>query len=604
MRAVGALVPLGLVLSCVSPDGPRFPYKPMCDQSTPCDSGEACDQGICFGNPPALTFAAELFPPPGYPELARTEIPRLDIAQDGTVSNLHFAKTVRVTGRVVLASDTRISVAATITFRRPSRIPGASDTLVTVTSLPGVDEKGIAFKVFLVPTDPTNPDDRYEITVYPAPVAYMAIGEGVERLDAQPAPLRLISSIAVEESNVTFTLGQRSDMRSIRGRVVGSLGEGLSGFEVRAIGRFLAKGPAELASSVVSTDRDGRFALGVPKNWQDQFDVLVQPKQPGQPTLVRRNVSIAELPESKVLDLGELRMPSYPAPVTVDVDLVGRSNSGGMQVVAGSFVTFRTILAESPDLVFFDSTATASTSGHITLPLIPASALGSRKYAIDVQSPPGTPHESLWAHEIEVGPSGGILEPIVLPSRAYLTGRVLEFSGTPALGMTVGAHPSLLFEKLSVASPSDRSRLASMAWPEASTDASGRFGIYLDRKLMGIPTSYDLELIPPAGSLLSRSSRDNISLESVQQANAAVDLGNVSLPDAAYSRGAVLDESGRAVPDAEVRVFVVPEDGGICDTSSAPDCKQPVKMRALTRSDETGNVLLVLPRLDFGRAFR
>ena len=75
MRAL-AFASLSLLVGCVDVAvGPQ----PQCKRQSDCDPGEACQEGVCWGNPPAGMFAATLGPPSGRTDLVPVEIPQRKI---------------------------------------------------------------------------------------------------------------------------------------------------------------------------------------------------------------------------------------------------------------------------------------------------------------------------------------------------------------------------------------------------------------------------------------------------------------------------------------------------------------------------------------------
>src|SRR4029079_4456297 len=71
----------------------------MCDDTSDCDaeSGEVCDEGVCWGDPPdGVTFAPVLVRPDARADLRVAVIPALSIADDGTIVGLDFPAAVTV----------------------------------------------------------------------------------------------------------------------------------------------------------------------------------------------------------------------------------------------------------------------------------------------------------------------------------------------------------------------------------------------------------------------------------------------------------------------------------------------------------------------------
>src|SRR5262249_48927078 len=139
---------------------------PMCTLSSDCPNGQGCHDGSC-SDLTSGSFDAELFAPTSRTDLpARGEV-GLDI-QKGNVQ-IVFDPSIEVRGRVVVRNDSHeLSVAAQVSFRRPSRIKGAPDYVVTVDALAGKIDGEAAFTARLVPNnDPSNPNETYTVTVFP-----------------------------------------------------------------------------------------------------------------------------------------------------------------------------------------------------------------------------------------------------------------------------------------------------------------------------------------------------------------------------------------------------------------------------------------------------
>ena len=130
------------------------------------NSASSCDNA-CLSANSSGDFAAELFAPQNRSDmLARAEIKMLGISATNT-TEIMFARSVEVAGRVLLRSTDETSVAAKLSFRRPSRIPGAPEYVVNVTAAAGKRAGEPAFRVRLLP----NIDD---VKLVPLPIPFAA----------------------------------------------------------------------------------------------------------------------------------------------------------------------------------------------------------------------------------------------------------------------------------------------------------------------------------------------------------------------------------------------------------------------------------------------
>ena len=587
LAAVAALA-LG---GCIEPGA--GPPQDMCQVQEDCPSGTVCgDDGICYGNPPALRLAAELRPL-SHPELARTEIEDLDIGADGRVGNAGFAPSVVLDG-VVKIADSGTAVGAQLTFSRPSRIDGAPDYVATTRA-----EGDRGFKVRLVPS---RGGELYEVTILPDRPA--APGGG------QPAPAELAPPLKTwitvsADTTITFALGdnQGEGMKRITGRVISAVGAPEAGYIVQAYGTY-NQGAKLLASSIGTTDAEGDFSLLVPKSWDDLFDIVVAPAAgEARPMIVREAVEVLDPPGNltPTPPLLDFVLPAnHPTASHYKIPVEGAASAGGTDPVKGAHVSVRTVLESrlaTREVVTYETAGDTGDSGHVDLLLIPGAADRNRTYDVTVFPRATAAHGAVWSQEMAVGPGGGatqVLPAILLPDRVRVTGTVVDAAGRPVEGLQVRARPSFLY--MMQLSAGDRDRVLQLdVFPQVSTDPDGRFAVPLEPFLLSavLPAArYDLELEPPLSSLAPRWSLDDLEpgLETP-----AVDAGTVALPPASHARGLVLGEDGAPVEGVEVRVYIQP-DPAICQAlGDRGPCDPPARLGALTLSDADGLFRLALP---------
>jgi hypothetical protein len=590
MKGLGFVL-VALVAACVK-EPVSAPYVPMCLQTSDCDQGQECRQGLCFGNPPNLAFAAEVFPPETNSALARTEIQSLQITQNGTVQ-VSFAPSILVTGRVVIHAHDGVSVAASVTFHRPSRIQGVADYTVTVPAIAGKQSGEIGFSARLTPN---VTGETYWITVDPD--ATVTAANGMTAASLAP-PLHQQLGALTSDTSMEVALSDAAGLKIVTGYVYDAAGRGMQGMVVTAEGRLTATSDWQICSSTGKTDSTGAFTIYVPVSWDDLLNIDVDPG-PGvtAPSYRRPAVTVADPAVlTDVIALEAIRYPSYPKPAKYELPVFGSDLAGGQTPAIGATVTFTTSLATTgADTVSYKYTGPVGADGNAEVYLIPGDISANRAYLVDVVPLPKAPQASVWAQPVSVGPpnpttgDGGVLAELELDERTYIKGQILDNGGYPAQNLTVQAQVS---PYTTYALPlAMRTRIATVGMPQVITDKDGRFGVYLDPVLLSsqAETYYDFDLEPPTASLMPRWSFDRVG---VAAGDDTVDLKEIVLPKPSLASGPILDEHGAPVADAELHLYVISQDTSIC--GSITPCTPPSRLRGLTRSDANGNVMLVLP---------
>ena len=187
--ALVAIAVTGLAGCLGAADGAES-YGNQCTSTDDCLSGEACMDGICYGNPPTgIRLAAVIEPPASVdgPVQVPTEITELEISQTGEIMNLRFSEQVTISGEVILACDPENPdmpcgpIEATIEARRPSAIPGHGPFIRQATATIGPNQETPRFSLSLPPSrcaDQNNCEDAYVLTVTPAGSNVMTFGGG------------------------------------------------------------------------------------------------------------------------------------------------------------------------------------------------------------------------------------------------------------------------------------------------------------------------------------------------------------------------------------------------------------------------------------------
>jgi hypothetical protein len=587
-----ALVALAALAGCVVQDPSR---TAMCFRDEECDPGEVCgDDHICYGNPPATMFLAELTPPLGRTDLAPTELPFEVTSQGDFIAA--FAPSIAVSGRVVLSSDPGTTVAAHLVFRRPSRIKGAPDYVVSVDSTAGVaDAAAPSFTTRLVPV---LPGESYSVTIYPDDT-HDPDSPDAETLAQKAPPYRQIGfAFDGDATDLVFPLAAAT--KKITGRVVDStLAHPQADLDVRAYGRFGPLDPIEVASSrgvtAAGGNAPGSFTIYVPSAWEDDFEVRITPRADNpQPTIVLKHVL---LPDGQAeLALGDIALPSFPAPTTYQIPVQGEAPEGGLEAAVGARISLRTVLFEDDSrVVYYEAEGAADERGLAQVALIPAAAGDNRIYRYDVAPVANTPHRSIWGEMLAVGPAGGVLaQGATLGARVLMSGQLLDSLGValPDVGVQVAPSVRFTYELLAATTPFD---VSTVAFPSTTTSKDGRFSLWVDPEVVGVQAGYVLEFVPPADSLQPLWTSTGETRVAPDPSGGQV-LGDIWLPDPAYVRGTLATPTSDPVPGAEIRLYEVIDDATACAKVSPKVCQAPAILRAQGTSNEQGGVRLVLPR--------
>ena len=584
---------------------------PMCHSTDDCDSGEVCDEGVCWGNPPSdVAFAAVLVPPPERGDLPLTAVASLSIAGDGTISGLRFPEAIRVHGRVLLACPQdgggdydcgpEQSVGATVLVERAASFPGGPTLRRTITATAGVGPGQDAFS-FLVPKDPSA---EIRVTITPDDSA-----GGEEISPGELAPPRQIVLAADADQAVEWTLGDPADLKAIRGCVQNLLGNGAdyAGMQVSALGRWTELSPLVRASSRSVTDAAGCFALRVPIKMLDTFDIVVKPPAGAiLPTLRLYDEFVRDPSPEDTADhwIDPLVMPSAPSPTTFRLPVEAQGSAGGQVRVPGAAVRFETRFEPPPgelrhiDITFtaeaVTSDAEADSPGVATVQLYPGSEQ-NRIYTVQVVPPPDAQVHSAFGLQVPVGIGGSaqLLEAVTLGRRVALTGVAVARSGQPVVGAPVTADASSVLQVTLDQEPAGLI-IDQLQFPVATTDQDGGFLVWVDRQLVGESASYDIEIQPPAASGAPSWTFEGIAVPSEGD---ALDLGELTLPEASYARGPVRDAAGERVAGAELHLYQLPADDfcmRLVEPSGAT-CNPPAQLRGIWASDADGTIRIVLP---------
>jgi hypothetical protein len=606
------LAAAALAAGCLDDVGPdEGGVAVMCELQEDCNTaaGEVCDEGVCWGNPPASTrLAAIVIPPEDRPELATREIAELVIARDGSTGDLELGVAVRISGRVVLACEGLIadlpcgrdtSIPARIQITRPSTIPGGPRFSRTITARGSAVPGEEAFSMRLPPVAEGEPP--YEVTIRPAEPE--GDSEPERALEAAAPPLRTTLAPTEDDKQLEWVLGEPADHAELVGLIVDAAGRGIADQRVYAVGRWPGGAEDERISTTTTTSATGAFRILVPAEVEGPVALVSRPP-PGEvaPRITVRGVELPGLGSPELLEpfeVGEIVMPSYPAPARFALPIDGNDSGGGKVPVEGAKVTMETVLASEVGLeATFSATATTDADGVAELTLIPAGE-HNRPYDTRITTSSSSQHASSRKLEIAVGPgtreSTSYLAAVTLPRRVLVDGEILDADGLPVEAAQVEARIS---PRLSwTLDAAGRALVAEHRSPTATTDESGRFVLWLDPTLADREAIYDLAVVPPARIRVPRWSIDGLD---IGRDAAGVALGVIELPRGSHARGMVT-AGGEPVPGAEVWLYELGMDADLCEAVYAPGgeaCEPPARLRGLWRAGESGSVWLVLPNPD------
>ena len=196
MRALLVLTLVGCLVGCLEvPDGGPTECRVSNDCNT--GAGEVCNEGVCYGNPPAGVFAATLAPPIDRIDIVSTEIPMLSISPDGWLGNdgsLVVEAPVAISGRVEAycpaGTCPTLSIEAEVRVTRPSRFLGGP-TLRLSTHAEGGKPRGTDTFTLLVPR--LHPgDEPYVLTIDPEGGGKVPPAHGGEDPAQKVPPMRVV----------------------------------------------------------------------------------------------------------------------------------------------------------------------------------------------------------------------------------------------------------------------------------------------------------------------------------------------------------------------------------------------------------------------------
>ena len=583
---------------CLSvPDGPT----PMCKATADCDSasGEVCEQGVCWGNPPPGAFAAVLSPPSTRHDEVPRELPPFSLAADGQLGDLQLTPPVLLNGRVVafcappgMDCDSA-PIGATVTVSRASQFHGGPGfkTIVNV-------ERGA--ESFSIPVPATTPSDApYIITIAPDGTRRIGATNPSPSAAEQVPPLRMQISLAASTPLKTLELG-RQGLPTISGNLSNVLGQGLGGYRVSALGKWDASEPDTEVSTAAFTDATGNYKLTLSDDLVGTVEVVARPiaspvtsnASPVAPTVHLANIDATRSSTGRnaitPISLGNVTSVTV---VVTGVDLNGTiSGVRGARVSgAGALVDKLTSFTVADEQVTDDQ-------GQATLHLLDGSGIvGS--YRLSISPPASSTLSAAFDQKLAVVPAATAVPIAVqLGARIAVRGVVVDSAGAPLNNVAVTARPSLRFLWSLASAP--QAFVSALPIATTVTPATGEFVVWVDAVVDQVWGQYDLMIEPPTTSLAPTY----IAGDQMIPRSATLDaynVGTLTLPDSAYVHGQLQDSAGAPLENAELKIYLADPQAALCtEVAHAPaSCPIPASLQGRNTSDAKGAVRLVLPRI-------
>jgi hypothetical protein len=562
-----------------------------CASTDECDTahGEVCDEGTCYGNPPAGALAAVVSPPGDRSDLVPREVTQLAIAPDGTIAGLALEHAVTLSGRVqpaclpAPAACEPMTIDATITVTRHAEFAGGPGFRTVAMSSAGAAES--SFSVALPPS--RAGDEPYVLTIVPA-------GRGDEppamgTTPAQVVPPARVVTTADGDLTQTFELGG-VDNPVIEGHLLSATGNGLGYHRVVAMGRWEAGAALTEVSTVAYTGTDGAFRLVLAANLVGNVEIVAKPYADLlEPTLHLDGVPATQSSTRELVQPAALGLPT-----TITVPLSGIDGNGEVSPVRGARVRVTATLdaaAVGAASATFTAEGTTNDAGVVQLDVLDGAAFASH-YRLEV-----VPQAAAKVGVVFDEPLGSYASPLQLPSRVALTGVVTDAAGAPVKDVAVTARPSLRF--LWSLDDAPQAFLAGIPAATTTTSETGEYVLWVDPMILGTWGRYDLVFEPPSKSGAPAWVKPDVEIPQMIEL-ASSPMAQIQLPDAAFVRGTVTAPDGSELSGAELKVFrmvdadLVP----LCtQVRNAPEsCPIPALLLGRGTSDDAGVVRLGLPR--------
>ena len=586
MRAAALLVLAG----CLEvPAGPGQ----ECVTTDDCNSGEVCEEGICWGNPPGGSWAATLSPPAVREDLVATEISVLEMPGDGWLGDVSLEAPVTISGRVEAVCPASqmncpsTSIAAEVRFTRPSRFPGGPAVRLSAQSKTGVPRGADSFSIRVPRTLPG--DAPYKVTIDPDGGAAVPPSHGGKD-PAEIVPPRRLTIYATDDiEHQTYTVGSASP-QVISGVLKDPLGNNLTKYRVVALGRWdVQSTPTEV--STVSFAADGNYSITIADNVLGPIEIVARSYD---------DMTVApELHVSNLAPYGpQTRNIAQPTGLGARVDIAIKvegydREEGAVVPISGARVkivgsTENSVTTGISAVVAKD--AVTGDDGIARLSVLDGPVLTST-YRMHIIPPADSKLGIVYDATVAL-PSPPVVR---LPERITIGGNVVDVHGKPLANVSVTARRSLRF--LWSLETKEQSFLNEIPVATATTSTAGEFALWVDPAVASAWGHYDLFFETPEGSRAPNWSVPDYEIPRDPELT-DLSLGTVALPDAAYLHGKIVDGNGVIVEGSLLRVFQLSTNDSVCrEVLNAPEeCEGDAKAMGQGEADENGIVRFNLPR--------
>ena len=559
--------------------------EPMCEVTADCDhaNGEICDDGICWGNPPAGMFSAIVSPPSSRTSLVSQEIPNLVINQDGWIDQLTVPKPLAYTAKLACQAPMTCEDAlldATITVTRAPRFPGGPGFRSVIKT-----QDGQAFTINVPPVD-GYASAPYTITIVP---------DNREEMSASRTPAQLLPPLRTQLTIESSASGKLIELGGIglpiiSGVIKDANGAPQSNYRVVALGRWdLSSTPTEV-STVDFTGSDGTFSIQLSGGLTSKVELVARPVvTQTRPTLRYA----AEVAQTGMQNLTLQWPQGVGSPAMLDIPVTAVDGNGVVKEVRGARVIVSSKVPAAMGVASYVAEAVTNEAGRAQLAVLDGPAFaGSYRISIlpQASSTAGVMYDQTFS----------ILAPIPpkqLGTRVALRG-IVALGGAGVKDMSITARPSLRF--LWSLDPDDQQFLSSIPPSTTVTPESGEFVVWVDPKLAGIPGYYDLVLEAASGSRAPNAVITGVVAPTTSN-QAELDVNVYDLPFPAYVRSKIIDDKGMDLEGAELKLFKTEDFATLCLEVSHPpmNCVAAATMATLMgrgASDSDGEVRLTLPR--------
>lgn len=584
MRAL-ALLPL--LVGCLEvPSG----QGQQCSLDTDCNTaaGEACYDGLCYGDPPLGTYAATLSAPVSREDLVATELPDLALAANGDLGELALEAPVTFSGRIEAACSGQTtcstdSLGAQIRITRPSRFPGGPALRLLALSTSGVPRGTDSFTIQIPRTHPGDPP--YVVTIDPEGGGDLPPTHGGKDPAQIVPPKRLVLVADGDLSHQTYALGSSA---TISGLIKDAFGNYLSKYRVVALGRWDAMAaPTEVSSVHYSTD--GTYSIALAEDLVGPVEIVARPYDPLNVAPELHVPGIEVNTQMKNL----LQPTGIGSRVDVEIPIEALSGDGGVKPVSGARVvvtgTTETGLSTGAHAEVVAETVTAE-DGIARLSLLDGDALVT-SYRLRVVPPASSSAGIVYDAVVDVPEPASVR----LPQRVALRGSVVDVDGNPLADVSVTARRSLRF--LWSLAADDQKFLDEVPAATAITPETGEFVIWIDPALATIWGHYDLFFETPDSSSAPNWLIPDFEIPRIP-GQMTISLDTVTLPAAARVHARIVDPEGGAVEGSDLRVFRISDNQALCEevTNAPAACSDDAKVMGHGESDDGGVVRLTLPR--------